>query len=468
MGSADDSTRDLESLATSRLAGIVLAGVVAGLVAALQGLDCAGSTNEPGAREGLVTRSGAVAKRDDVLASRLTAMASYLQSGKPRPAVAEIILDDHTGRALGKDGRVQVAHILDYAYELFARKRPQRHTRDKLFAALAGLNAALDERGFGHYVFGGLHWQDDQKTLERVSFEVYDIRAARRYRAGQRIVSVLHVTRRQGSDFADHRLGFTSAGHSEALVLPAKVDEEIARGLMPALDPTASTPLFDVSDPERRSAWYLALRQVVARTLAADFAEISRDAKDGAGSVGRSISATDGSAVVEPAVRDALLRAVEIHEAQHLLDFERDRQRHVRAGKPEPRQLSGPFRRLAKHLAEDRPALAALYETSAHLAQMARDAATARITLTVVASYGFTDRCDHGDCLAALVILDELAIELGRQRAPRLTTGEIYRLSDLATLYSELAEHPPTEISRAARGLWQRLAKEPLPALEPL
>ncbi|MEM9488678.1 MAG: hypothetical protein AAGC55_06010, partial [Myxococcota bacterium] len=110
----------------------------------------------------------------------------------------------------------------------------------------------------------------------------------------------------------------------------------------------------------------------------------------------------------------------------------------------------------------------AMYETSAHLAQMARQPETARMTLTVIASYAFADACNDRDCLAALVILDELAAELGHRRSLPLVGKASYRLTDIAARYIAVAGHSPDELANAAGLAWERLFQRPLPHIAPL
>ena len=365
--------------------------------------------------------------------------------------VRDSILDADLASAIGKPGRAQVAHVLDYAHELFDIGRPSRHTRDKFFAAITDLNHTLDQRGFGYYIFGGIHWDRDAKAMERVSLDVYAIQRARHYRAGDRVIPALHVSRVGGgraSDLASHRLGFTSAGHSDALIVPVKIERELELGLLPALDPAAFTPLFYVSESEKNTAWYRDMRRVLAEVLASDFERIAADWK-----------------VDKSGLHRALAAAVEVHEVQHLLDFEDDRRRHAREGKPRPRALFGPFQRMADNTEDKSLARASLYEASAHLAQMARDPATTRMTLSVVTSYAFTDECDHADCLAALILLDELALELGHFSVPRFTAGDSYEIADVGDVFTVLMANSPERLAAACRAIWETLFQAPLPAI---
>src|SRR5690606_22322007 len=122
--------------------------------------------------------------------------------------------------------------------------------------------------------------------------------------------------------------------------------------------------------------------------------------------------------------RDALTVAVEQHEIQHLLD-------HRRA-----RPLTGRFRELAGWLADERLARAALYDASAHLAQLARDRRAARTILGELVSNAFTDVCADADCLATLVVLEEIGAELdtasGRAGARSLSHGRSYQIAHVA------------------------------------
>ena len=454
--------RDLAALATSRPAGLAIAAAAALIAWQLPGVALFGPTTEAPVHD-LRTRSGAPATSHDVLARRLALLNAYIDVGESAvggdvvpvvrgvdDGVTEFLLDDVMAELLGKQGRVRVSHVLDYTSEIIAR--PRLRTRDGFFAAVDALNDALDHRGSGYYVFASLQWHDKSKKFERIAFDVYAIDGVQRYRSGERIIAALRVHLPESSgrpgQAHDHRLGFTSAGHPDALVVPARVDHELRMGLIPALEPEGSTLLFQVSAGNSESPWYRRLRQTVARVLRDDLAAMS-------GSWSGDFSAS----------REALIRAVELHEIQHLLDFgheRRERARHEAGDRSGLPPLDGPFQRLAEYTGKEDLAREGFHETSAHLAQMARDPATSRITLAVVTSYAFSSDCTHGDCYAALAILDELAIELGHQSTPTLTGDDFYLVSDLAEFYTVLAHHSRDELSQAARTTWERLFHRPL------
>lgn len=458
-GASAHSRRDLAALATSRPAGLAIAVAAALAAWQLPHIDLFGpTTGAPPAP--LQTRSGAPATSHDDLARRLALLNRYIDRDARAPvtAIEDTVLDDVMAEILGREGRIRVSHVLDYTSELIAR--PRRRTRDQLFVAVDALNSALASREFGYYVFTSLQWNSDRGELERVAFDVYAIDGVQRYEVASHAarprepaisaISALRVRRLDSQGPGDHRLGFTSAGHPDALVVPARIDHELRAGLIPALDPDGPTPLFQVSPGHAGAPWYRRLRRAVATILRDDFAAISGP------------SARYPDALV---IRDALIRAVELHEIQHLLDFAHERRGdepgpdddHEQGSPASPPPLDGPFKRLAEYTGKPLLAREGFAETSAHLAQMARDPATCRITLAVVTSYAFTDQCIHGDCFAALAILDELAMELGYQAAPTLTGHDFYRLTDLAGFYTALASHSRDELSRAARATWERL-----------
>lgn len=383
----------------------------------------------------VVTRSGDQARADDVVAFRLNRMQGYMSAGRPSDIVRARVLDDRLAQAFGKPGRVLVANLLDYTHGVVAGPRSPRHAREAFFHALADLNAELEQQRLGYFLYAGFEWDESFRRVEEVLLETLAITRVRTYEVGEagqasEHVRALHVHRLEQPRVHATKLGFTAAEYAEVFVLPRAIDEHVTEGLLPAADPATFTPLFPVVAFDAETEWYRALRRRLAEVMAEELGGT-------------------GAALAQP-LRDALTQAVELHEVQHQLDYRR---------RP---QLPESFRALSNRLAE-RLVWSSMLETSAHLAQLARAPGSARTILGDLVSSTFMGGCASADCLAALVILEELGVELGHATPRELTAEHAYAIAAVAELYVDIARHPAADVSAAARRAWTRIFGEPLP-----
>lgn len=408
----------------------VLGAALAGF-ASYRALDPAPAAVLP---EDLSTRLGERAHGDSAVAFSLSRMHSFLSLGVPSELVRERILNDRLTATIGRDGRALIADVLDYAHEIVVDK-PRRRVRKRFFRRLEALNQKLADAGLGYYVYAGFEWGDEHKRVEQVNFDALDILDVAAYRVGERVVRILHVERRGEPRSHETALGFTAADYDEAFLVVPTVFYELHHGLLPARVHFGNTELFSVTDDEAKTPWYRQFRERVAEVMSADL----------------------GIDAASPErAHAALIRAVEIHELQHQIDYK------------EKLSVRDMFREVADHMQDLRLASASMHETSAHLAQMARDPVFARVTLAQIVSYGFTETCDEADCLAALLIVDELASEFGYAGTGELVLGDSYDVRELAERYTELVQHSPAELAGAAERAWVRLFKRPLATIERL
>jgi hypothetical protein len=134
-----------------------------------------------------------------------------------------------------------------------------------------------------------------------------------------------------------------------------------------------------------------------------------------------------------------------------------------------PKSLEARVGPLADGGKERRAAATARAELSAYLAELARDAQSPRVGLTLVARFLF-DRRMHGapESYAALSILEGLADALGvRPAAPLLAGGSIDRRA-VSGVWTALVALPPDRLRDAAKKLWESLFSAPLPDLRKL
>lgn len=424
---------------TNRRALLGAALCLAGAVCLAGALLVACSDAHPGTAQGsgigpLVTRSGIEARADGVVAFRLNRMQGYMSAGRPSDIVRARVLDDALATALGKPGRVLVANLLDYTHEVVAAERSRRHSRETFFHALEDLNDELEKQRLGYFLYAGFEWDERIQRVEEVKLEALAITRVRTYQvgapdlAGER-VRALHVHRLEEPRVHTTKLGFTSVEYDEVFVLPRAIGEHVTDGLLPAADPAAFTALFPVVASDAETAWYRALRRRLAEVMAEELG--------GAG------------VPLAQALRDALTQAVELHEVQHQLDYRRKA------------DLPAPFRDLPPRL-NRRLVWSSMSETSAHLAQLARAPGSARTILGEITSSTFMGDCANADCLAALVILEEISMELGHATPRELTAESSYTIAAVAELYVDIAQHPAADVSAAARRAWERIFGERL------
>jgi hypothetical protein len=392
----------------------------------------------------LVTRSGAPARADEGVAHSLLRLqvyaaesAAYAAEGVASPLARTRILGPEVAEALGRDGRALIAHLLDYTSEILSSRRPHR-AGESFFGVLAQLNERLDERGLGYYLCAAFRWDDDYRRVELVDFEPFAITGTRSYLAQGSPVRVLHVQRLGASWLYASKLGFSAPEYPEVFVFPRAIAAQIRDGLLPAADPAADTPLFAAVE-DARSESYLAFRRQLADVM-------RHELGIGAPGMGRELATATAW--------DALSTAVELHEIQHLLDHRRKQ------------SLTGRFDELANRLGDEHLARATMYETSAHLAQLARDSRAARTILGELSSNAFTDVCSDADCLATLVLLEEIGAELGHAAAGSLSHGKSYEIDDIAELYVAIARHETAAVAGAARAAWERLFAAALPDVQ--
>jgi hypothetical protein len=387
----------------------------------------------------LVTRSGVPARADEHVAGSLLRLQVHAHTGGSSSLSRRDVLGPELAEILGRDGRALVAYLLDYTSEIVSSPI-SRHAREGFFRVLDQLNQRLDERGLGYYLCAAFRWDDSFRRVELVDFEPFAITGTRVYLAQGRPVRVLHVQRLGASWLYPTKLGFSAPEYPEVFVFPRAIAVQVRDGLLPAADPAAETPMFAAVE-DTRAAWYVAFRRQLAAVM-------QQELGIGAPGMDRERAAV--------AARGALSAAVELHEIQHLLDHGRGR------------SLAGRFDDLASRLGDERLARAAMRETSAHLAQLARDERSARTILGELLSNVFTDACADADCLATLVLLEEIGAGLGHATAGSLSERPSYELADIAALYVAIAAHDTAAVAGAARAAWERLFGAPLPDVHAL
>jgi hypothetical protein len=159
-------------------------------------------------------------------------------------------------------------------------------------------------------------------------------------------------------------------------------------------------------------------------------------------------------------LRDALGTSVERHEVQHRLD----------ALGPQPAPMPATLEARVGPLEQDgkerRLAASARAELSAYLAELARDARTPKVGLTMIARFLFDLRLQGtAESYAALAILEGLADRLGVPMPGKLVVEHMIDRRAAASVFLALVALPPERLREEASKLWAALFGAPLPEL---
>ena len=416
--------------------------------------------------------------------------------------------------ALGEGGARALEALLAAARSAAdARAGAEGPEAGALAEAVAALDDALAAGGIGYFADGDVI--TDAESGRRFVL-VYTFRVARveLFQAGAARVRALHLRRLDKLNWSHTLLGFTRPTLRVAAVLLDQLDEQVISLVAPGLAPGAPVPIFE---PGSTAPARAAVEARAGELVRDEYGAMPGLDASAAGKLGKllgrrralvagweKLAAARGMTLVVPAklrlpegfaasveglaprdeirdlveidaalddrtrtdafaaLRDALASSIERHEVQHRLDALGPQP------PPMPRALEARVGPLAEHGKERRGAATARAELSAYLAELARDARTPRVGLTLIARFLFDERLQGApESYAALGIVEGLARGLGvgaGAEARILRDGAIDR-SAAAEVYLALAALPPDRLRAAAKGLWERLFGAPLPEL---
>lgn len=224
-------------------------------------------------------------------------------------------------------------------------------------------------------------------------------------------------------------LGMKPEGFADAIVLLDQIDAHVRSELLPVLDGHR----YELAD----DSW--------SRT------KLARDAANAATrAVRRELALAVGSRDDAAArVRQLLVASVRHHEAQHGIEQDRE------PVQPEVLYAHvGPIRSGRKI---DTHALRTRNELSAYTSQIASDMWMPQVALWSVARHAFRSGRQTPEAVAAVVILEGLAKELGISTGVTAIRGETIDRDRLAALVAPLAATPTIELRSAAARLWAQL-----------
>jgi hypothetical protein len=410
-------------------------------------------------------------------------------------------LDAEARTALGPRGAHALEAILVAA---------QTASGDALGKAAAELDDELAATGRGFFVDADVltDTEDGKHTVLVYTFRVTSVSV---FRAGAQRVNALRLRRLDKLNWSHTLVGFTRPTLRSAAVLLDQLEEQVVTMIAPALVDRAPMTLFDAAAPadlrgavEARAGELLRLEYGAIQELdhgaatklgkllgerAAIFARnrgtaTARGAiliapkrlrmpEGFAASLAGLVGKEDLSALAQidaalddrtradafEALRDALADSVERHEVQHRLDA-------MAPPRPLPAVLEARVGPLTEDGKERWVATASRAELSAYLGELARDARTPRVGLSLIARFLF-DADLHGtpESYAALTILEGLGQALGIDGAgAMLRAGKIDRRA-ASVVWTGLVAAPPERLRDEAGKLWGRLFGAPLPEL---
>ena len=371
-------------------------------------------------------RAGSSAAIEQSLAA-LTRYGGVITSGTNPEHARAAVLHHGLAGAIGQDGQDLVAAMLEQAESVATSTAADDTGAERLAAAVARVNDLLERRGFGYYVDTDLTREPGSHEVIAVDMVGYAIREVVEYRTEAGDFRALRVERVDGENQRTHHLGAASPDTDEVIIVMASIDAEVRTGLLKAMNPDEETTLFYMRGADDGD-WYRPMREQIAAVLRDELR----------------VGVEERAAVVED------------HEMQHMVDF--------RTGLRRPEELAA----LTPYIDDPSLVAATTYEASAYLAQLARDQVQPRVGVVVIASYLFTPKGKTADCFAALLILDELSVELSGPTTPSIAKVRSYTLEDVARRLTAITTRSPDEVRAAAANAWKRMFGRGVPFVQRL
>ena len=421
---------------------------------------------------------------------------------------AEILRPEVTA-ALGKAAATRLAELIARARDA-AGASPQTidDDADALSSAVIAFNDETTAAGLAYMLDSDvIEYPDGRRMVLLFSFLVDRVNV---YASATSEVRALHLRRLDKLNWSYTLLGFTSPRRREAYILIAQVDDRLVDRLLPQLgdDPPAfyrfaaeasAAPWYPrlaaranelvrreygegAPDPAaaRRVGDLLARRKrlfarwdeaLAARGISIEAPDSLRLAWDYRTELGDLIDADEleelgkietalASAEVERAfagARHTLVGTVERHEVQHRLDNSH----------PNPLPMPAALAAFVGKPDSDREHIShPLAELSAYLAELARDSTSIGVSLAILVQFLVDPvNWNSAECYAGLVILEELAVELGLDRPLLVVDYEINR-DAVVDLFIAITDRPGADLSASARRLWEKMFDRPLVDIE--
>lgn len=423
------------------------------------------------------------------------------------------LLDEKTREALGADGSAFLESMLRAAAELPSEAADQHDVSDRFFKESTSLNQALQSRGLPYFIDADILVGTQGRAHMPMLFSFYIEREATLTGENQR-VRVISVHRLDRLNIGQAFLGYTRPRTSAALVLLHEIESQLVQYVLPALADVEEPLLLDTDSIDRGKMWQRELHQRSTEIVKNELASMPSVNQENLLELGTLLArrrkmvrgwqlALDrqnirlrlpreripeadyahdlfGHIAMNElrewneiherltdkapeaafyAVRDRFARSVEVHEAQHRLDYARGM-----VGLPEKlAALMGAENTL--DLPEGGLYARTRDELSAYLAEIAFQQSMPMLELLLLARFAFdAEQWGGAYCYAALGVIDALGRELGLPEAKLIGYRTVLR-EELTERFLAISRKPPEEIRAAAKRAWTSYFGAPLAEL---
>jgi hypothetical protein len=425
---------------------------------------------------------------------------------------ATAVLDPEARRALGPDVSARLEALLRTTVDVEAAQDPSPELRNRFAQEGILLDQALTARGLPYFIDASLI------RFSRATMPIlysYYIERENTLSGPEKHVRSLFVRRLDDLNFRNAAVGYTKPSSTAALVLLDDVESQLIELLLPAGAAGDDTLLVDLDSVDPESDWQRDLRARSAAIVKAAYGDLPGASPAQVEELGalfhrrrwlvrswikalgkqharlrvprRLLPEADYAnelvgkvplaelrewrAIHERLMERPVLAAfdaivlrralsVEQHEAQHRLDYDRDRI----LVPPRVQELLG--LRSADDAYDSDFAMYVANEVSAYLAELARAPESPALALMSLSQSAF-DREEWGGayCYAALVVIDGLAAELGAGGEKLVARGKIDRAA-LTRRFLAVTDRPEVDLRAAARRVWEAWYEAALPEVK--
>jgi hypothetical protein len=422
---------------------------------------------------------------------------------------AAAVLDAKAREALGPDVTSRLETLLRTTVDVEAAGEPSEELQNRFAQEGILLDQAMVARGLPYFVDASLI-RSSRKVMP-ILYSYY-IERENTLSGADRPVRSLFVRRLDRLNFSNAAIGYTKPSSTAALVLLDDVESHLIEFVLPAGAAGDDTLLVDLDSIDPGSDWQKELRARSAAVVKAAYADLPGASAAQVDELGaalyrrRALVRSWMKALDKHHVRlriprrfvpeadyanelvgrvplselrewrtiherlmekemtrafDVIVerraRSVEQHEAQHRLDYDRERV-----------LVPAPVQELLGLRTEDAAtdsdfARYVAGEVSAYLAEIARAQESPAMGLMTLAQSAFNRGAWGGAyCYAALAVIDGIAAELGAGGGRMIGRGQVDRAA-LTKRFLAITDRPEQDIRAAARRVWERWFAATLP-----
>jgi hypothetical protein len=423
----------------------------------------------------------------------------------------EKILSTAMKLALGENGFTRLRGVLVAAEEV-SRAESGKASEDieRFMGSVGALNDELAALGVGYFIDSDVISSSSGYFAVLYSFIIENIDL---FSIEGNTIRALMLRRIDNLNISQALLGFTRPQLRDALSLRDQVDELLVSYVLPGLDPGALISLVDEETEATAPAWQELAERRAAQLIREEYGKKLEASATRIGELlnrrrilflqwnqtlsERGMRLSPPAALVDeghyqeeleglvpkveldelleiqtqlasPAAAQALTAARKLlaisvarHEVQHRADFSRATPRRTPFA-----LLEFVGMEISESGVENKFATQTKDELSAYLGELARDAATTRVNLTLLSRFLFNRALwGSAESYVALVVFQEVGRELGLI-VPRLSEDGSIERERVSSLYLQLTEKTPQELQAAAARAWEKQFGEPLPEMK--